>query len=123
MCNVHAEGHLVAVVLVVLDQGHEGLQPAVGLDEGARLLLLGALEDGAGAVFAQLHVVVEEVADEVLDHALGLDGHAVALLGGALLQRPDHGDQQRDVPGLDQPRQEGKPSGFLDQQPVPLRST
>ena len=112
---------LVAVVLRVLDERHQRLQASVGFDQGPGLLLLGTLEDGAGAVLPQLHVVVQEVADEVLHHPLRLYGHAVALLSRALLQCPDDGNEERNVLGLDEPGQEWEAPRLLDQQSVLLR--
>ena len=55
------------------------------LDQVPALVLFGEPEDGAGAEHLELSVVTREVADQVLDHSLGLHGQAIRLLGSAFL--------------------------------------
>ena len=69
-------------------------------------------------MFPQLHVVIQEIFHEILDHPLGLNSHAVALLRRALLQCSNDGNQQRDVLGLDQSGQQGEAARLLDEHSV-----
>lgn len=82
--NSPSDGRQQLLIVLLLQQAHQRLEPTELPHQITDFLLLGALEDRRGAMHLQLFVGALQILHEVLDHSLGADRNAVALLNEIL---------------------------------------